>query len=340
MNILSRTKQAVQIFLHGKDTRTKRNPIPPITLEEIAVIKQFFPRDKYFIYGHARSGTTLLTRLIRLHPQVHCNYQAHFFTRSPLLQSLVDNPEVESWLTRPSNRWNHGKDLSPLVLRAAADFILEREAIQSGKSVVGDKSPNTLLNGESVHLLHSVYPDARLIYIIRDGRDAAISQRIKNFVDTVDALSSEDRRIRSAIIANPDAYFHGEISMFTEKEIRLAAQGWVLNVTETEQLGKQLFGNKYLSLRYEDLLKDPLPSMKHIWDFLGVDTTDPALDSILTAEMKSNPDADWQATKAKDLTSQFQKGRRGSWREIFTPRDRQIFQEIAAPLLSQWSYEI
>ena len=54
---------------------------------EVAEARTFFPLEKFFIFGHARSGTTMLTRLIRLHPEVHCNYQAHFFTRPPLLES-------------------------------------------------------------------------------------------------------------------------------------------------------------------------------------------------------------------------------------------------------------
>src|SRR5687768_8377011 len=139
--MFSRFKSAARILLRGESQKRKRTQIPAITSEEIAEIKQFFPREKFFIFGHARSGTTLLTRLARLHPEVHCNYQAHFFTRRPLLKSLVDSPEAEEWLGRKSNRWNEGGDLSALVLRASADFILEREAAREGKSIVGDKSP-------------------------------------------------------------------------------------------------------------------------------------------------------------------------------------------------------
>jgi len=126
--MLSRIRSAARILLKGDPKKKNRNPIPAITLEEVAEIKQFFPREKFFIFGHARSGTTLLMRLVRLHPEVHCNYQAHFFTRQPLLKSLVNTPEAEEWLARKSNRWNQGRDLSPLVLRAAADVILERDA--------------------------------------------------------------------------------------------------------------------------------------------------------------------------------------------------------------------
>src|ERR1051325_3949874 len=98
--MFSRFKSAARILLKGDSTKKKRNSIPPITIEGVAEIKQFFSREKFFIFGHARSGTTLLMRLVRLHPEVHCNYQAHFFTRQPLLKSLVDTPEAEEWLKR------------------------------------------------------------------------------------------------------------------------------------------------------------------------------------------------------------------------------------------------
>src|SRR5262245_52909372 len=110
--MLSRIRSAVRVLLKGESPKNKRVEIPSITKREVAEIKQFFPRDNLFILGHARSGTTLLMRLVRLHPEVHCNYQAHFFTRGPLLKSLVNTPQAEEWLNRKSNRWNQGGDLS------------------------------------------------------------------------------------------------------------------------------------------------------------------------------------------------------------------------------------
>ncbi len=56
--------------LSGKmNLDVQRREIPPITAEEVAEAHSIFPTEKFFIFGHARSGTTLLTRLIRLHPQ-------------------------------------------------------------------------------------------------------------------------------------------------------------------------------------------------------------------------------------------------------------------------------
>jgi hypothetical protein len=334
-----RLSLAFRLLVKGQQAPPLRADIPPISAEEVAEAKEFFPREKFFIYGHARSGTTLLARLIRLHPEVHCNYQAHFFTRPPLLQSLVADTEVKKWLTRRSNRWNRGRDLSPVVLRAVSDFILEREAQQVGKPIVGDKSPSSLLDGEAVHLMRKVYPDARLIYIVRDGRDTAISRRFQSFVDSPHRLSKEDLRIRAEFARRPAPFMHGERSIFTEKGIRQAAEGWVKNVLETNQAGQELYGSRYASLRYEDLLECPWDEMSRLWSFLDAATTDPGLEEALMAELQENPDADWQHQKANEIAQSLQKGQHGSWREMFTPRDHQIFQEIAAETLKQWGYD-
>src|SRR5215208_3839384 len=214
--MLSRFRAAARILLKGDSKKKKRNPIPAITFEEVAEIKQFFSREKFFIFGHARSGTTLLMRLIRLHPDVHCNYQAHFFTRQPLLKSLVNTPEAEEWLARKSNRWNQGRDLSPLVLRAAADFIMERDVAKAGKRIVGDKSPSSTIHGQAVRDVHSIYPDAKLVYIVRDGRDVLVSERFRNFVEESRFLSAEDKQIIEELQKDPSQFTNGTRSIFTE----------------------------------------------------------------------------------------------------------------------------
>ncbi len=315
-------------------------PVPPISPDEVAEAKTFFPMEKFFIFGHARSGTTMLTRLIRLHPEVHCNYQAHFFTRQPLLESLVTSVEVGEWLSRNSNRWNRGKDLSPIVLRTVADFILERDARREGKHIVGDKSPNSLLDGEAVRLLSKVYPDAALIYIVRDGRDAAISHRFQAFIDKPQYLDREDLRIRAEFSQTPTPFLNGERSIFSEHGLRQAAEGWVRNVLETNQMGQELYGERYLSLRYEDLLENPWEQMLRLWRFLGADPEDDKLHTALQSEMMSNPDAEWQQQKARDIAQPLQKGKRGGWQEILTERDRRVFLEIASDSLSDWGYPL
>lgn len=339
MELVTRIKSAARILLKGDPKKNKRNPIPAITPEEVAEIKQFFPREKFFIFGHARSGTTLLLRLVRLHPEVHCNYQAHFFTRQPLLKSLVNTPEAEEWLTRKSNRWNRGRDLSPLVQRTAADFIMERDAARAGKMIVGDKSPSSTIHGQAVRDMHAVYPDAKLVYIVRDGRDVLISERFRNFVEESKFLSAEDKRIIEDLRKDQTPFTNGTRSIFTETFIRRVAQGWVKNLQETEDEARRLFGDHYFGMRYEDLLEKPFDEMSKLWKFLGVKKIGKSLDKTLRAEMASNPDEEWQAQRNEDIASFLPKGQAGNWQRLFTEKDKSIFKEVAGDMLIKWKYE-
>ena len=338
MPIFDRIKKSARVLLKGETQPRKRTSIPVITPEEVAEARQFFAREKFFIFGHARSGTTLLARLVRLHPEVHCNWQAHFFTREPFLKSLVDTPEAADWLARKSNRWNHGRDLSPLVLRAAADFLLERDAAREGKRIVGDKSPSSLIHGQAVRDMAAVYPDASLVYIVRDGRDVLISERFRNFVEDSRFLTGEDKRIIDALKLDQSPFTDGRRSIFTEAFIRRAAAGWKANLTETEAEGKRLYGQRYFSLRYEDLLATPFAEMQKLWQFLGV-TVDPALEAAVKDELSSNPDEEWQARRNDSIASFLPKGKAGNWRNMFTAQDQQIFKESAGEMLVKWGYE-
>lgn len=73
--VINRIRLASWVLRYGRLPAAGLREVPAISPQEVAEAREFFPLDKFFIYGHARSGTTLLTRLIRLHPEVHCNYQ-------------------------------------------------------------------------------------------------------------------------------------------------------------------------------------------------------------------------------------------------------------------------
>jgi hypothetical protein len=327
----------LQVARHGRLENTSDRTIPPINAEDVAEIKTFFPMEKFFIFGFARSGTTLLARLVRLHPEVHCNYQAHFFSRPPLLSGMAAEKRFEDWLTRPSNRWNRGRDLSAPALRAMADYILERDARREGKTIVGDKSPNVLLQGQAVVEMHTFYPEARLVYIVRDGRDVMVSNRIQNFINAVHHLYAADLAIRDAFIADPEPFLSGERSLFTESELRRMAASWAQNLAETDQQARWLYPDRYHVLKYENLIRQPYDTIANLWHFLGVDPT--GLEEIVAGEMAYNPDADYQKQVAAELVSPLEKGKRGSWRELFTEQDKRIFKQIAGQTLIDWDYE-
>ena len=337
--VAARLKTVFRVLSHGDETKLLRGNIPKLTPEEILEVKEFFPMPKFFIFGHARSGTTLLARLIRLHPDIHCNWQAHFFTREPTLYSLIADPKVKEWLSARSNRWNMGRDLSALVMRASSDFILEREARRLGKSVVGDKSPNNQLQGKSVSLLHGIYPDAKLIFIVRDGRDTVLSHRFQGFIDFPNRLKKRDLQIRENFIKAPGALLKENQSIFSPGQIINEMGKWVENLEETDCLANDLFGSAYLRLRYEDLISDPVSTLDKIWSFLGFPEINPELKEAVLSEMTKNPDEEWQKKQANKMTINIQKGKSGSWKDFFSEQDRLLTKQIAGETLIKWGYE-
>ena len=343
MNLKQRVRDAWNVLIHGAKVVRKRKSIPPVSAEDIADAKVFFPMDKFFILGHSRSGNTLLMRLVRQHPEVHANYQGTFFARPPGLASLVNTPEVEEWFTRGTNRWNRGRDLSPRVLRSIADFIMESDAHHAGptKHIVGDKSPTTVTHGKAVRDMFQVYPDARMVYIVRDGRDVMVSDRFRNFVEEK-FLRKGDDKIIAALRADPKLFTGGGSSIFTESWLRNKNQGapsWADNLKESAAEGKRLYGDLYFPIRYEDILANPFEELKKLWLFLGVKDVDPALEKKLRDEVADNPDEKWQAQRNDSLAPILAKGHPGNWKSFFTKRDSEIFKEIAGDQLIEWGYE-
>jgi hypothetical protein len=227
-------------------------------------------------------------------------------------------------------------------MRACCDFIMERDARTTGKGdpdcKVGDKSPNSLLDGKAVQLMVNIYPDARLLFIIRDGRDAAISHRFQAFIDNPNSLKRDDLKIKEQYARDPEPFLCGARSIFTEASLKQYAYGWVQNITETDQLARELLADRYFPLHYEDLLDDPHQIMADAWRFLGVDPYAPGVGDSLDEELCKNPDADWQREKAGEFAESYKKGKSGSWQEIFTAKDKQVFHQIAGETLSKWGY--
>lgn len=312
--------------------------LPPITPEQLAEIQMLFPMKKYFIFGFPRSGTTMLMRLLRVHPEVHSNEVAHFFTRQIDAASIFSSAEIRGWMEKRSNRWTAGKSLETSLVRCVFDYVMEIDARQAGKHVVGDKTPN-YNNGEAVRRMHAIYPDAYLVNIIRDGRDAVMSHRFQYFIDHPEYLKTADRLIREDFKRDDTRFFAKERSLFTPASLREETELWVDNVTETDRLGKELYGEHYCGFRYEDFLTDPVGHLCRIWSMLGVAPEFPEMQSLVLSSIKQNPGAVDQQKKEGKIARNLPRGRQGGWRELFTQADRQLFKDIAGQTLITWGYE-
>lgn len=321
----------------GVPVRRRARVVGALAADDVERIKQVYRRDKYFILGYPRSGTTLLARLIRLHADVHCNWQGHFFTQHDSLFDFMGTVELEQWLDRRDNHWANGGLSVAEMIRWACDSVMEPEAEALGKKVVGDKSPDDD-TASKLDAMHRVYPDAKIIYILRDGRDVAVSRRFQMFIDLPHLLRRRDRKIVDRLQA---AGAQNEVypgSVFTVSWLEHEAEGWANDTVETDILAKNLYGEAYMCVRFETLVREPVSCMADVWEFLDVGSGRDLADKVLK-EMGRNPAAEWHTEVAPNLVSGFGRGLAGGWRNVFKEGDLLTFNKAAGWALESWGYE-
>ncbi len=313
-------------------------PVEPSTLseEQISHIARYFSRPKFFVIGYPRSGTTLLARLLGLHPQVHCNWQAHFFSEAHSLMSALVTQQSFAWAARRNNRWTQSADDMTVGLRVVCDYVMESQADKLGKRIVGDKSPDANWSANLPHL-HRVYPDAFVVNIVRDGRDVALSRRVQQLIDRPQSLGIGGRRVRQRILSGGSEDSPGWMRIFGRRWLRREAARWSKEVVNTHRVGRQLFAERYLAVTFEELLRQPATVAKSIWELLGADI-DQVRQKDINAEMDQNPAAEWHREVAPELTAGLPRGEAGGWRKVFLPREVKQFVQVADEGLRVWGY--
>lgn len=109
-----------------------------------------------FIIGCARSGTSILGELIAAHPEVRYIFEAH-----------------EIWeQAGPGENDSHrltAEHATPEVRKRIRAWF---QAQQGTASLIVEKCPRNVLR---VPFLREVFPEAKILHIVRDGRDVACS---------------------------------------------------------------------------------------------------------------------------------------------------------------------
>jgi len=274
-----------------------------------------------FIVGSARSGTTLLQRMMRSHSRISSpTGESHFFI--PLYKnresygdlSNVENVKHILEEMRRINREYVEEDLKgidfntdtlaqQLVTEKKASIIeiisslMEKNAIGDGKERWLEKTPYYVLN---IKTILEMFPDAQFINIIRDGRDCALSMLERK----------KDLKIFNT--------YH-------------AANLWKQYV-ETGQTAKKYLGNEhYFEIRYEDLINDPDKTLRGVCLFLNEDFEQ----SMVDFEKSKDPNS-----KTPMLGKSIQKENSEKWRHRMSNRNIQLFESIAGDTLKHNNYPV
>ena len=305
---------------------------------------------RFFVVGHGRSGTTWLERTLNTHPEVLCKGPGMFFGRNlqnfggrkVLYEVLSNSEDLKTWYGGNENLWTKSRNFDQYVAgtaRASIDYLMRREMTESGKRVLGDRTPHHVSH---LHEIHALYPDAKIVHAIRDGRDVAISGMHSFWKGSRDKggpvnLSSEEIETRDAYLGNREAFLSGGRSIFTEGRIRQRSNGWNRIVRRGRQTGANLFGENYFEFFYEDHLDRPHEALGELFRFLEADSSPKTIDRVVEANRFEKLTG---RNRGQESSGAFmRKGIHGDWKEVFTARDKKVFKEHAGELLVGLGYE-
>lgn len=262
--------------------------------------------------GHVRSGTTWVYDLLTSHELVAGAFETWVFSPEFGVGGLFapaqwDRNLAERMTEATGRPFGLGQFASRAEVAADVRQLLEgwwERVLEPRQRFLVEKTPPHLL---AMPMISEVFPHARFIHVIRDGRDVAVSLR-----------------------AAARGWNRGFAAM-DGRLYRKQARTWARQVMRITRDGAAL-GDKYLEVRYEDIQRSPNAELARMFDFAGIPHDDSAVDRIVAANTFSR-----RFDQRQD--SFRRKGEVGDWRNHFGPVSGAAFSRIAGEVLVQKGYE-
>ena len=279
------------------------------------------PNPYVFLVGCPRSGTTLVKRMVDAHPQIAITRETHWITRFFRKRiGLTEEGNVTRKLVKELfeyKRFPH-LHLDKADVRALLDGeelhytefvsrVFDLYGKREGKPLVGDKTPPYV---RYIGTLSELWPRARFVHIIRDGRDVCLSMLKWRMAD------------RAA----------GRRSTWKEDPVTTTALWWEWLIRVGREAGTTLGPERYHELKYEDLLSDPATVLGELCEFLSI----PFDEAMLSYhEGRTSNDSGLSANAAWLPPTA---GLR-NWRTEMAAEDLETFEAAAGRLLDELEYE-
>ena len=253
--------------------------------------------DHLFVVGRPRTGSTLLRQMLNRSPRICLAPETHFMRRARHVQmarrlreavgpngirALVDTlytPDRYSttgywnWLRRnvPADEFAERLQITDLTPRALLSLAMrmyaERWCTTADAMMVGEKSPEHLA---FVPQLLSWYPRARFIHTFRDPRAIYVSELRRR--------QAGRWGIKQRLPWLPAAVIDPLLAPIEAAHVALAWR----RAAHLDRAYRHDVGDRYLLVRFEDLVVNPESELRRICDFLGIPFDASLLDVRIT----------------------------------------------------------
>jgi hypothetical protein len=260
---------------------------------------------KCFIVGCSRSGTTLLTVLLDRHSKLAMTPETGFYGEiAPKIQG-VDQTSLltilSGWTRLPELGLSPDTILENCIPRPTPavlfDTILRLYASSREKPYCGEKTPQHWRHMQSIL---DDFPNSRVLFMMRDGRDVALSLR-----------------------GMP----------WWPSNLALAADEW-RNAAKAAEKYLATYPSRVLLVRYEDLVSSPQIELTKVMKFLELHFECGQLDVGISSEVVLARSMLWKG-RALNVVDET---RVGHWRVAATPDEAAYLNRYLQEELLQFRY--
>jgi hypothetical protein len=285
-------------------------------------------RQPVFVIGAPHSGADLLGCALKRSNGFHVTIGqpsvlslVYAFARSPSIQRGKSEATAAVLRDAFAQAWQvtaHGCMRCSPVCREAGRVTGNSSCIADRDiSRYGDASPDLMYCAEAVL---NAFPDAKLVQLIRDGRDVAAAMlrdpvALAWFRPGMANIDSE--------FPNPFMGIETEHDLAAWPNLTAAgkcAMRWRGTVRLMAKLRSSLSADQLITLRYEHLLARPVPTAAAVSEFVGAQVTPvPARRKARSADPPQPADP-------------------GVWRRLLSPAQLQEIEKVAGPDLRRVGY--
>lgn len=239
-------------------------------------------KDPIFILGCGRSGTSILSRSLALHPEI-----VYWDEPREIWKSCY--PKSDIWSNNA--RRNKGK----LVLEKEDESLINSRRLRrlfalkksiSGKKYLLEKLP---INNFRIPFIRQIFPDARFIHIYRNGLEVAQS---------IEELAAKGKWF------GPDSYKWETLLKLAKAQDEFNFKGvnlenmslyerglmeWRLSTQIVRESLQKIPSDSYIEISYEDFVNSPMPTIGEILSFLNVDSNADVLNFVKTNVKRKSP---------------------------------------------------
>lgn len=271
-------------------------------------------RGPIYLAGIERSGTSLMYALLASHPNIAMTRRTNLWTYFNKQYGDLNDPKNLERCLSIMAKYKRLQAIQIDVDRVRREFLQgERTyarlftlieghfAERQGKPRWGDKSLNTERFMDDIF---AVFPDAKIIHMMRDPRDRYASAKTR----------------------------------WTDMKGRVGAGTamWLESV-QLARRGTSKYPNQYMIVRYEDLVADPEKTLRKVCEFLGEDYA-PEMLTMMGAPSHRNKGSN--SSYGKREIGKISTDSIARYRQVLSPQEIKYMQDFCRDGMRQFGYEL